>query len=134
MKGGSSSSISGSLTVNTGEIVETRFDIQKFEGVTNFNLWQVQIMVIIVKPGLKKVVTGKKLENLDQIKWEELNEKVSSAIQLCLVNRVLQEVLMEKTSSTLWKKETLVYDRDKLSFEDVKGHLLSKDKLNNEFG
>ncbi|MBA0626798.1 hypothetical protein Godav_004400, partial [Gossypium davidsonii] len=30
--------------------------------------------------------------------------------------------------------ETLIYDRDNLSFEDVKGHLLSKDKLNNEFG
>ncbi|MBA0856302.1 hypothetical protein Goshw_026357, partial [Gossypium schwendimanii] len=24
--------------------------------------------------------------------------------------------------------------RDKLSFKDVKGHLLSRDKLNNEFG
>ncbi|KAH1072932.1 hypothetical protein J1N35_025260 [Gossypium stocksii] len=30
-------------------------------------------------------------------------------------------------------RETLIYRRDKLSFEDVKGHLLSKDKLNNEF-
>ncbi|MBA0870489.1 hypothetical protein Goshw_013112, partial [Gossypium schwendimanii] len=31
-------------------------------------------------------------------------------------------------------RETLIYGRDKLSFEDVKGHLLSKDKLENEFG
>ncbi|MBA0721806.1 hypothetical protein Golax_009310, partial [Gossypium laxum] len=31
-------------------------------------------------------------------------------------------------------KETLIYDKDKLSFEDVKGHLLSRDKLDNEFG
>ncbi|MFQ6636274.1 hypothetical protein Gotur_012871 [Gossypium turneri] len=31
-------------------------------------------------------------------------------------------------------KETLIYGRDKLSFEDVKGHLLSKDKLDNELG
>ncbi|MBA0853727.1 hypothetical protein Goshw_021349 [Gossypium schwendimanii] len=31
-------------------------------------------------------------------------------------------------------KETLIYGRDKLSFEDVKGHLLSRDKPNNEFG
>ncbi|MBA0769674.1 hypothetical protein Gotri_018379, partial [Gossypium trilobum] len=31
-------------------------------------------------------------------------------------------------------RETLIYGRDKLSFEDVKGHLLSKNKLNNEFG
>ncbi|MBA0665834.1 hypothetical protein Goklo_002307, partial [Gossypium klotzschianum] len=56
------------------------------------------------------------------------------AIQLCLTNRVLQEVLMEKTLSALWKRETLIYGRDKLSFEDVKGHLLSKYKLDNEFG
>ncbi|MBA0766611.1 hypothetical protein Gotri_015639 [Gossypium trilobum] len=31
-------------------------------------------------------------------------------------------------------KETLIYSRDKLSFDDVKGHLLSKFKLQNEFG
>ncbi|MBA0672466.1 hypothetical protein Goklo_024819 [Gossypium klotzschianum] len=31
-------------------------------------------------------------------------------------------------------RETLIYDRDKLSFKDVKGHLLSRDKLENEFG
>ncbi|MFQ6664912.1 hypothetical protein Gotur_031858 [Gossypium turneri] len=31
-------------------------------------------------------------------------------------------------------RETLIYDRDKLSFEDMKGHLLSRDKLENEFG
>ncbi|MBA0655578.1 hypothetical protein Goklo_008050, partial [Gossypium klotzschianum] len=31
-------------------------------------------------------------------------------------------------------RETLIYGRDKLSFEDMKGHLLSRDKLNNAFG
>ncbi|MBA0785630.1 hypothetical protein Gotri_026116 [Gossypium trilobum] len=31
-------------------------------------------------------------------------------------------------------RETLIYGRDKLSFDDVKGHLLSKNKLDNEFG
>ncbi|MFQ6626057.1 hypothetical protein Gotur_006336 [Gossypium turneri] len=46
------------------------FDIEKFDGITNFNLCQ-------------------------------LDEKALSAIQLCLANRVLQEVLMEKTSSGL---------------------------------
>ncbi|KAH1056106.1 hypothetical protein J1N35_034171 [Gossypium stocksii] len=32
------------------------------------------------------------------------------------------------------RRETLICCRHKLSFEDVKGHFLSKDKLNNEFG
>ncbi|KAK5772274.1 hypothetical protein PVK06_048555 [Gossypium arboreum] len=183
----------------------TRFEIEKFNSETNFNLWQVRMMAILVQSGLKKVVTRKKLENLNKTEWEELDDKALSAIQLCLANTVLQEVLMEKTSSALWKrletlyatkslanrlvlkqrlftfrmnegepfrdhisqfitllndlknvevhiddedqamllmcslppsyksfKETLIYGIDKLSFEDVKGHLLSKDKLDNE--
>ncbi|KAH1130314.1 hypothetical protein J1N35_001692 [Gossypium stocksii] len=82
---------------------------------------------ILVQTGLKKVVTGQKPENLNQTEWEKLDENALSAIQLCLANTVLQEVLMEKTSSALWK-------RDKLSFEDVKGYFLSRYKLDNKFG
>ncbi|KAH1033056.1 hypothetical protein J1N35_045230 [Gossypium stocksii] len=162
-------------------------------------------MAILVQSDLKNVVTGKKPENLNKTEWEKLDEKVLSAIQLCLANTILQEVLMEKTSSTLWKmletlyatkclanrlvlkqrlftfrmnegkllrdhisqfitllnelknvevhiddedqamlllcslphsyksfRETLIYGRDKLSFENVKGNLLSRDKLDNE--
>ncbi|KAL1163041.1 hypothetical protein V6Z11_A07G242300 [Gossypium hirsutum] len=59
---------------------------------------------IPVQSGLKKVITGKKPENLNKTEWEELDEKALSAIQLCLANTVLQEVLMEKTSSALWKR------------------------------
>ncbi|MFQ6637293.1 hypothetical protein Gotur_013603 [Gossypium turneri] len=87
----------------------TRFEIEKFDGETNFNLWQVRIMAILVQICLKKVVTGKKPENLNQTEWEEFNEKALFAIQLCLPNTVLQEVLMEKTSSALWKRLETLY-------------------------
>ncbi|MBA0788030.1 hypothetical protein Gotri_025677 [Gossypium trilobum] len=60
----------------------TRFDIEKFDGVTNFNLWQIQMMTILVQTGLKN---------------------------LCLANRVLQEVLMEKTLTALWKMLETLY-------------------------
>ncbi|MFQ6634930.1 hypothetical protein Gotur_010252 [Gossypium turneri] len=53
----------------------TMFEIVKFDGETNFNLWQVQMMTILVQTGLKKVVTGKEPENLNQTEWEELEEK-----------------------------------------------------------
>ncbi|MBA0771817.1 hypothetical protein Gotri_007286 [Gossypium trilobum] len=33
----------------------TKFDIEKFDGVTNFNLWQVLMMTILVQIGLKKL-------------------------------------------------------------------------------
>ena len=87
----------------------TRFEIEKFDGETNVNLWQVRMMAILVQSGLKKVVTGKKPENLNKTEWEELDEKALSAIQLCLANTVLQEVLMEKTLSSLWKRLETLY-------------------------
>ncbi|KAG8477620.1 hypothetical protein CXB51_030679 [Gossypium anomalum] len=124
----------------------TRFEIEKFDGETNFNLWQVRMMAILVQSGLKKVVTGKKPENLNKIKWEELDEKTLSAIQLCLANTVLQEnvevhiddedqamlLLCSLPPSYKSFREILIYSTDKLSFKDVKGHLLSRDKLDNE--
>ncbi|MBA0756786.1 hypothetical protein Gogos_022163, partial [Gossypium gossypioides] len=183
----------------------SRFDIEQFDGIANFNLWQVQMMTILVQNGLNKVVIGKKPIDMDHSEWEELNEKALSTIQLCVINNTLQEVLNEKIMSTLCKKlealymkksltnrlvlkqrlytfrmvegesirthvsefvtllndlknleaeisdgnqvmlllcslpsfyktfmETLIYERDNLLFEDVKGNLLSKDKLDNE--
>ncbi|MFQ6652822.1 hypothetical protein Gotur_024506 [Gossypium turneri] len=53
----------------------TRFEIEKFDGETNFNLWQVRMMEILVQSGLKNVVTEKKPENLNRTEWEELDEK-----------------------------------------------------------
>ncbi|MBA0673171.1 hypothetical protein Goklo_024791, partial [Gossypium klotzschianum] len=43
-------------------------------------------------------------------------------------------LLCSLTSSYKSFRETLIYGRDKLSFEDMNGHFLSKDKLKNEFG
>ncbi|MBA0609685.1 hypothetical protein Godav_021699 [Gossypium davidsonii] len=57
-----------------------RLEIEKFNGETNFNLWQVRMMAIQVQFGLKKVVIRKKSENLNKIEWEELDEKALSTI------------------------------------------------------
>ncbi|KAA3471140.1 Retrovirus-related Pol polyprotein from transposon TNT 1-94 [Gossypium australe] len=76
--------------------------------------------------------------------------------EFCLTNNVLQEVHMEKKTTTLWRKlEALLYEkvpykslvietliihisysisRKRLSFEDLEGNLISKDKLDNEIG
>ncbi|MFQ6660835.1 hypothetical protein Gotur_029207, partial [Gossypium turneri] len=53
--------------------------------------------------------------NLNQTEWEELDEKALSAIQLCLTNTLLQKVLMEKTSSALWKRLETLYTTKSLA-------------------
>ncbi|MBA0795007.1 hypothetical protein Gohar_019286 [Gossypium harknessii] len=45
-------------------MIATRFFIEKFDDITNFNLWQVWMMTILVQTSLKNVVIGKKPENL----------------------------------------------------------------------
>lgn len=91
------------------EMAATRFDIEKFDGIKNFSLWQVRMTVILVQNGLEKVVIEKKFANANQSKWEDLDEKVLFAIQLWLTNNVLENVLMEKTTSTLWLKLEALY-------------------------
>ncbi|PKI65079.1 hypothetical protein CRG98_014548 [Punica granatum] len=82
-------------------------------------------------PGLEWLEEGRdgnKPEKMEQSKWDELHERALSALQLCLMNNALEE-LSYKTF-----RETLIYGRDNLTFEDVKGSLLSKDKLDNKLG
>ncbi|MFQ6625515.1 hypothetical protein Gotur_005161 [Gossypium turneri] len=75
----------------------TKFAFEKFDGETNFNLWQVRMMAILVQTGLKK---------------------------LCLANTILQEVLMEKASSALWKRLETFYEAKSLA-----NHLVLKQRL-----
>ncbi|KAG8490437.1 hypothetical protein CXB51_013648 [Gossypium anomalum] len=65
-----------------------RFDIEKVNGIANFNLWKVRMTAILVQKGLKNVVTGKKPADTNQLEWEQLDEKALSIIQLCLTNNV----------------------------------------------
>ncbi|XP_052491199.1 uncharacterized protein LOC128043111 [Gossypium raimondii] len=147
-----------------------KLDIERFNDYTNFSLWQVRITTILVRKGLKKVIIEKKLENLDQSKWDELDEKALFAIQFCITNASVyisygrrysirahisefvslnglknikvqiddedQVMLLLYSLPHSYKsfRETLIYGRDKLSFEEVNGNLLNKGKLDNEFG
>ncbi|MFQ6633014.1 hypothetical protein Gotur_011470 [Gossypium turneri] len=39
----------------------TMSEIEKFDGETNFNLWQVRMMAILVQTGLKRLLPEKSL-------------------------------------------------------------------------
>ncbi|MBA0628506.1 hypothetical protein Godav_023224 [Gossypium davidsonii] len=48
----------------------TRFDTNKFDEITNFNLWQVQMTTILIQDDLEKVHTEKKPADMDKSKWD----------------------------------------------------------------
>jgi len=37
-----------------------KFDIQKFNGVVNFNRWQIRMNTILTQSGLKKALSGRR--------------------------------------------------------------------------
>jgi len=59
--------------------------------------------VIFTQSGLKKALLEreKKPQDMKEETWQELDEKVSTAIQLCLADEVLDESSTEKTTSSL---------------------------------
>ena len=55
---------------------------------------------ILIQNGVHKAIKGdeRKPIDLSEAKWEEMDAKVLSAIQLCLSDEVLREVVKEVTS------------------------------------
>jgi len=88
-----------------------KFDIEKFDGRNDFNLWRVRMKALLVQQGLSKALKGKDAlpESLTEDEKENILEKVHSAIHLCLNNEVLHEVVEEDIVANLWLKLESLY-------------------------
>ncbi|GKU92526.1 hypothetical protein SLEP1_g6239 [Rubroshorea leprosula] len=98
-----------------------KYEIEKFNGGKNFNLWRLKMRAMLIQQGLWKALERearlpKTLPKEDKI---DLKERALSAIQLSLSDEVLGEVAEENSASALC--------RDQLSMEDVKVALNSRE-------
>ena len=57
-------------------------------------------------------------------RWEEIDSKALSVIQLCLSNEVLREVVKENTTKGIWEKLESLY-----MVKSVTNRLLLKNRL-----
>ena len=73
----------------------SKVDVVKFDGTSNFGLWQRRVKDLLVQQGLVKALYGraKKLETMTNNEWEELNMKAMSTIQLCLADELMYDVM-----------------------------------------
>jgi hypothetical protein len=74
----------------------SKFNIEKFDGTTNFALWQVRMKYILSNFGVRVVIT-RWLEELtgdeNNKEWATMEENALSIIQLCVSDSTLQEIL-----------------------------------------
>lgn len=72
----------------------TIYEIEKFNGHSNFSLWRVKMYALLVQQELPKALMGKEklFVTMKEDEREELDLKTLSVIQLCLDDEVLREL------------------------------------------
>ena len=88
-----------------------RFEIEKFNGKNNFEIWKVKMHDLLVQQGVAKALLGrsKRPSSMTEDEWDELDDRALSAIRLCLVDDVLFNIVSEKTAAGLWSKLEKLY-------------------------
>jgi hypothetical protein len=87
------------------------FEVEKFSGKNNFELWKLKMRDLLVQQGLQKVLEGKTKKPTRMIDedWEDLNARALSTICLCLGDEVLVNITGEETKTSLWNKLESLY-------------------------
>jgi hypothetical protein len=80
-----------------------KFEVEKFSGKSNFELWKLKMRDLLVQQGLQKALACKsnKQTTMMNEEWEDLDEKSLSTIHLCLVDDVLFNIVGEDKTSRL---------------------------------
>jgi hypothetical protein len=88
-----------------------KFEIEKFNGKNNFELWKVKMQDLLVQQGVVKALLGKskKPESMSDKEWEDIDARALNAIHLCLADDVLFNIVAEKTTTGLWTKLESLY-------------------------
>jgi hypothetical protein len=89
----------------------SKFEVEKFSGKNNFELWKLKMQDLLVQQGLQKTLVGKSKKPTSMIEWEweYLDAKSLSTIHLCLADEFLFNIVGEDATSSLWSKLKSLY-------------------------
>ena len=84
----------------------TKYKIEKFAGVNNFDLWRLKMKALLVQQGCLEALKGEEAMNVVLTVAEKTTviEKAHNTILLSLGDKVLRHVSKEMTTSGLWVK------------------------------
>ncbi|KAL0373808.1 UNVERIFIED_CONTAM: Retrovirus-related Pol polyprotein from transposon TNT 1-94 [Sesamum radiatum] len=70
-----------------------KFEVVKFDGTGNFGLWQTRVKDLLAQQGILKALRPQKPANMDEEDWEELQQRASGTIRLCLADEIMYHVM-----------------------------------------
>ena len=71
--------------------VVTKFEVEKFDGRSNFLLWKMRVTALLVKEGVYRALEGekKKPSTMTEEEFEDIDFRARATIILCLSDEVL---------------------------------------------
>ncbi|CAA3016498.1 retrotransposon, Ty1-copia subclass [Olea europaea subsp. europaea] len=81
-----------------------KFDVTKFDGSGNFELWQRRVKELLEQQGMMKALSRKKPEGTLDADWEELEARAVGTIRLCLADEIVYQVMDVESPAEVWEK------------------------------
>ncbi|KAL0400089.1 UNVERIFIED_CONTAM: hypothetical protein Sradi_2352200 [Sesamum radiatum] len=90
------------------------YNLQVFDGKTDFSIWQQKMKGILIQQKIFKAVSAKYPENISEEKILENDEFAYSSIILNLSDSVIRKVGKQKSAKELWEKLEELYTETSL--------------------
>ncbi|KAF3950225.1 hypothetical protein CMV_023988 [Castanea mollissima] len=104
-------------------VSNAKFEVEKFDGMNSFGMWQCEVMDVLVQQELD-ITLEDKIEGMSDKDWENINRQACGTIRLCLAKNQKYFVMRETNAIELWKKL-----EDKYMTKSVENCLYLKKKL-----
>ena len=69
-------------------VSNAKFEVEEFDGTSNFGMWQCEVMDVLVQQELD-ITLEDKLEGMLDKDWEKINRQTCGTIRLCLAKDVI---------------------------------------------
>ena len=105
-----SSSKSKGSTIR-GSSGSVKFEMQRFDGIINFGLWQRRMRGVLVQQGLSKALLGieNKPKDMSDEDWKDIDERAMYSIELHISDEIMFNSMEETTAKGLWEKLQSLY-------------------------
>lgn len=93
-----------------------KFEIEKFDGANDFNLWKVKVEALLGQQSCQSAITAEGVPaDWDPARRTNAETKAHSTILLSLSDNVLREVIDKKTARSLWEELESKYTQQNLT-------------------
>ncbi|GMI75752.1 hypothetical protein HRI_001244500 [Hibiscus trionum] len=81
-----------------------KFEVVKFNGEGNFGLWQTRVKDLLAQQGILKALQSTKPASMEDEDWEELQQRATGTIRLCLADDIMYHVMDLTSPREIWSK------------------------------